>query len=99
MSNPTLANVSNFDKSLGANPSTGALTDIRNAVVTAQNTSGGPNTATNMPANMQIAKEMDLWNVDPTTMGKAVNMSTAEVQALYDAVNPNGKYASNRWGT
>ena len=94
LSNPTLANVSNFDKSLGANPSTGALTDIRNAVVTAQNTSGGPNTATNMPANMQIAKEMDLWNVDPTTMGKAVNMSTAEVQALYDAVNPNGKYAS-----
>ena len=94
LSNPTLANVSNFDKSLGANPSTGALTDIRNAVVTAQNTSGGPNTATNMPANTQIAKEMDLWNVDPTTMGKAVNMSTAEVQALYDAVNPNGKYAS-----
>ena len=99
LSNPTATNVTNFDKSLGANPSAGALTDIRNAVVTAQDTSGGPNTATNMPANTQIAKEMDLWNVDPTTMGKAVNMTADQIQAIYNQVNPNGKYSTVKTAT
>jgi hypothetical protein len=92
---PTAANVTNFDKSLGATPSAGALTDIRNAVVTAQDTSGGGiHSSTNMLADTQIAKEMDAWNVDPATMGKAVNMSAAEIQALYNQVNPNGKYST-----
>jgi hypothetical protein len=93
--NPTAANVTNFDKSLGANPSTGALTDIRNAVVTAQDTSGGGvHSATNVAADAQIAKEMDAWGVNPATMGKAVNMSEAQIQALYNQVNPTGKYST-----
>ena len=99
LSNPTATNVTNFDKSLGANPSAGALTDIRNAVVTAQDTSGGLHSATNMPANIQIAKEMDSWNVDPATMGKAVNMTADQIQAIYNQVNPNGKYSTVKTAT
>ena len=98
LENPTAASVASFDKSLGATPSPDALTDIRNAVVTAQNTVGGPNSAANMPANTQIAKEMDAFHVDPGTMGTAVGMTKDQIQAIYNQVNPCGPYSTVKKG-
>jgi hypothetical protein len=90
--NATAANVSNFDKQLGT---AGANMDINNAIATAyKNTGATENIAGNIAGNTQIAKEMDTWNVPPAQMAKTLNSSEATIQALYDAVNPNGKYAS-----
>jgi hypothetical protein len=68
---------------------------INNAVMTAyKNTGATENLAGNTTGNTQLAKEMDTWNVPPAQMAKVTNHTEAEIQALYDAVNPNGKYAS-----
>ena len=92
LSNPTAANVSAFDATLGTAP---ANMGINNAIATAyKNTGATENLAGNIQGNTQLAKEMDTWNVPPAQMAKATNHTEAEIQALYDAVNPNGKYAS-----
>ena len=92
LSNPTAANVSAFDATLGTAP---ANMDINNAIATAyKNTGATENLAGNIQGNTQLAREMDTWNVPPAQMAKATNHTEAEIQALYDAVDPNGKYAS-----
>ena len=92
LSNPTAANVSAFDATLGTAP---ANMDINNAIATAyKNTGATENLAGNIQGNTQLAREMDTWNVPPAQMAKETNHTEAEIQALYDAVDPNGKYAS-----
>jgi hypothetical protein len=92
LSNPTAANVSAFDATLGTAP---ANMGINNAIATAyKNTGATENLAGNIQGNTQLAKEMDTWSVPPAQMAKVTNHTEAEIQALYDAVNPNGKYAS-----
>ena len=92
LANPAAANVSSFDAQLGTK---GATTDINNAVYAAQLAAGVPGgTSNSTVANTQIAKEMDTWGVDPAAMGAAVGMTTAQIQALYNQVNPNGRYST-----
>jgi len=92
LSSPTAANVANFDASLGTNPANIA---IGNAVHTAYaNTGATSNLAGNVAGNTQLAKEMDTWNVPPAQMAAALKMDPATIQKLYDAVNPNGKFAT-----
>jgi hypothetical protein len=90
--NATAANVSAFDKSLGT---AGANMDINNAITTAYKDTGATsNLASNIAGNTQIAQEMDTWNVPPAQMAAETGQPVSTIQALYDAVNPNGKYAS-----
>lgn len=91
LANPTATSVSNFDALLGR-PS--ADTEIKNAVYTAQLQNNKDFTTANIPANTQLAKEMDTWQVNPAAMAKAVGKSEVEIQQLYNAVNPNGKYST-----
>jgi len=92
LANPAQSNVSSFDAQLGTK---GATTDINNAVYAAQSAASVPGgTANSTVANTQIAHEMDTWGVDPTAMGAAVGMSAAQIQALYNQVNPNGRYST-----
>ena len=61
----------------------------------AQAAAGVPGgTANSVTANTQIAKEMDTWNVNPTAMAHAVGMTPDAIQALYNQVNPNGKFST-----
>jgi len=92
LANPLQANVTNFDAQLGTK---GATTDIKNAVYAAQAAAGVPGgTANSIAANTQLAHEMDAWGVDPGAMANAVGMSKDAIQALYNQVNPNGKYST-----
>jgi len=90
--NATAANVSAFDATLGTAP---ANMGINNAIATAyKNTGATENLAGNIQGNTQLAKEMDTWNVPPAQMAKTTGYTEAEIQALYDAVDPHGKFAS-----
>ena len=92
LANPTQPNVSAFDAQLGT---ANAKSAIDNAVYAAQLANGVPGgTSTSIGANTQIAHEMDNWNVNPAAMGAAVGMSACAIQALYNQVNPTGKFST-----
>jgi len=92
LANPAQSNVSSFDAQLGTK---GATTDINNAVYAAQLAAGVPGgTSNSITANTQIANEMDNWNVDPASMANAVGMTPEAIQALYNQVDPNGKFST-----
>jgi len=92
LASPTQPNVSSFDAQLGTK---GATTDIKNAVYAAQMAAGVPSgTSNSITANTQIANEMDNWNVNPTAMANALGMTPDAIQALYNQVDPKGKFST-----
>ena len=92
LANPTQSKVSSFDALLGTSPAT---TEIKNAVYAAQMAAGVPSgTSNSIAANTQIANEMDNWNVNPTAMANALGMTPDAIQALYNQVDPHGKFST-----